>query len=369
MRHFEDKGTVSIRPKGLDFAKAALALANAKGSYFEAVADAELTLGATAQPTLILKAAVAVGTTFDASYASLLAPYRVAASDFIEVLRPLTVLGRLSGVRRLPPLTKVARGAVGSGFGWVGEGSPIAVSSMSLDTVQLELFKLAAIVVQSAELSAYSRPGSDALIRADMLAAMVTAIDTAMFDPSVAGQAGVQPQSLTNGATTIVSSGNTALQIAADLRALFDALADADINFIAPYLVCSPRTAIGLSFKTDTAGAPAFPGVGVNGGVLAGVPLIVSHAVTNTGDSPLGTMIVLLDAAELLVAEDPGATAIDASESTSVQMSTTPDSPPTASTTFISLWQSNHIGLRVIRYINFKMRRPGAVAVLSGVNY
>ena len=40
------------------------------------------------------------------------------------------------------------------------------------------------------------------------------------------------------------------------------------------------------------------------GGVLAGVPLLVSANLTNSGDSPLGSIIVLLDAAEQLLLEE-----------------------------------------------------------------
>ena len=70
-----------------------------------------------------------------------------------------------------------------------------------------------------------------------MLAATASFSDQAFLDPALAGEAGVSPASITNGATTIVSTGSTALQIAADLRSLFNVLADANINFLAPYLI------------------------------------------------------------------------------------------------------------------------------------
>ncbi len=124
-----------------------------------------------------------------------------------------------------------------SDVGWVGQGSLIAVSSLALDTVTLDLFKLGGIVVLTEELIRYSAPGAEDAVRADMLAAMAKFSDQALLDPAQAGEAGVSPASITNGATTIVSTGSTALLIAADLRSLFNVLADAGINFLAPYLI------------------------------------------------------------------------------------------------------------------------------------
>jgi hypothetical protein len=218
-------------------------------------------------------------------------------------------------------------------------------------------------------LAKFATPGADALIREDLLAACATAIDTALLDPSLPGETNVSPASITNGATTITSTGSTALQIAADLRSLFAVLADAGVNFIAPVLITSPRTAIGLSMKMDTAGSPSFPNMTAAGGTLGGVPLIVSANLVNSGDSPLGSIIVLLDAAELIVGEDPGGTRLDQSTEASVTLNTVPDSPVSQNTIFSSLWQADLQGWRVVRTISWKMARPGAVAVLSGVNY
>ena len=360
---------VSIRPKGGDFVRAAIFLMRAQGRPAQAAADAEAAFGPTSPAALITRSVVSTGTTFDANFAAPLAPYRSASSDFIEALRPMTVLGRMTGFRRVPLHSKIPRFTAGSDVGWVGQGSLIAVSSLALDTVTLDLFKLGGIVVLTEETIRYSAPGAEDAVRADMLVATAKFSDQALLDPAQAGEAGVSPASITNGATTIVSSGSTALQIAADLRLLFDVLADAGINFLAPYLICSSRTAIALSLKMDTAGAPAFPVVTAKGGVLAGVPLLVSSSLENSGDSPLGSVIVLIDAAELLVAEDPGSTLIDASAETTVQLNTAPDSPILATTSFVSLWQMGLVGVNIVRHINWQLRRPGAVAVMSGVNY
>jgi hypothetical protein len=50
-------------------------------------------------------------------------------------------------------------------------------------------------------------------------------------------------------------------------------------------------------------------------------------------------------------------------------MDDNPDSPPTASTTMISLWQHNLIAIGVRRFIRWQRRREGSVAYISGVPF
>jgi hypothetical protein len=66
---------------------------------------------------------------------------------------------------------------------------------------------------------------------------------------------------------------------------------------------------------------------------------------------------------------DDGQTVIDASTEASVQMDSAPDSPPSAATNMVSLWQMNLIGLRAERWINWLKRRATAVAYLQGAKY
>jgi hypothetical protein len=60
---------------------------------------------------------------------------------------------------------------------------------------------------------------------------------------------------------------------------------------------------------------------------------------------------------------------IDASSEASLQMESTPDSPTTASTTLVSLWQSGLMGLKADRDINWVKRRSTAVGYISNANY
>ena len=52
-------------------------------------------------PALALKSAVASGSTSDPDFAAL-AEYRTAASDFVAMVYPATILGKLNGTRKVP---------------------------------------------------------------------------------------------------------------------------------------------------------------------------------------------------------------------------------------------------------------------------
>ena len=360
--------TVSMHPKGTNFARVALALARAKGDTQHAAVLAEQRWGSPSVPAIILRSAVSAGSTTDATWAASIAEYRVAAAEFVEALRPLTLLGRMTGFRRAPLNVKIPRATSGSSVGWVGQGKPTPVSQMVFDQITMKFLKMAGIVVSTKELIMLSTPAADGLVRADLLAAVAAMSDQALIDLNAAEVAGVSPASITSGATQIASSGSTVAQISSDFELLFDELTGNGITMASPYFIMSPRTAFKLAMKRDTNGALAFPGMGARGGEIAGVPALVTGANQEANDSPQSSNIVLLDAAELIVA-DTDQIMIDMSGEATIQMDTAPDSPPTASTVMVSLWQQNLAAWRVVRPINWQLRRPGAVATLTGCVY
>jgi hypothetical protein len=184
----------------------------------------------------------------------------------------------------------------------------------------------------------------------------------------VEGVSGAVPAAITYGAPTVASTGTSASAARADLKALLGLVTT---NLVSPYFITDRRTGIALALMED-GGGPVFPGAGANGGEIAGIPPLTSASVPSpvTADSPPlpASNIVLVDAAEILLGDESEAT-IDLSDQASVQMESAPDSPVTASTVQVSLWQNNLTAWRVVRPINWKLRRTGAVGVLTGVNY
>jgi hypothetical protein len=78
--------------------------------------------------------------------------------------------------------------------------------------------------------------------------------------------------------------------------------------------------------------------------------------------------MILVLANEILLADD-GTVTIDASREASLQMDSAPDSPPSATTVLVSLWQNNMIGIKAERFINWQRRRAQAVAWIDGAKY
>ncbi len=115
-----------------------------------------------------------------------------------------------------------------------------------------------------------------------------------------------------------------------------------------------PGVAAKIALARDTAGGAAYPGITVADGGLAGIPVLTSTAVPSSasGDS----IIVLVDAAEILLADDAGVS-FDVSEQASIQMNSAPSSSAAQQ---VSLWQNNLLGIRVERMINWAPRRSAA---------
>lgn len=355
--------TVSMFPAGTTFARVAGALARSGTGMAGASDYAAAQWGPQSPAASILRSAVSSIGLVDGQP---IAEYAVAAAEFVNALRPMTILGKLTGLRRAPLRVRIPRMSAGTTVGWVGERQPAVVSAAALDLITLDPLTISGIVVTTQQLADFSNPASESLFRTDLMAAVAALVDQSFIDPANAGESGVSPASVTNGASSIAASGTTAAACKNDLKALFRTVA-ASINLESPYLVCDKRTCLGLAMFAD--GDPFFDGVTVNGGMLAGVPLVVSSSLpANTGDSPLSSTIVLLDAASIIVGDQGGAE-VDLSKYAAIQMSSTPDSPVTGSTPYLSFFQQGMVGLRVTREINWALRRPGAVAVLQGVSY
>jgi hypothetical protein len=109
--------------------------------------------------------------------------------------------------------------------------------------------------------------------------------------------------------------------------------------------------------------------MGPQGGTLAGIPVITSENIVGTGGSPTdGGLIVAINAPDILLADD-GQVTIDVSTEASLQMETAPDSPATASTTFVSMFQQNMVAIRAERFIHWLKRRTGAVQYIAFAKY
>lgn len=316
----------------------------------------------------ILRAPIAAMNSTDSTAAGPLVELTNATNEFIELLRPQTIIGRIPGLRRVPFNIKVPRGTGDPTAYWVGEGKVKPVSSMAFDQVELTFAKVAGIVTQTEELMRFSQPASEGLIRDGLVAAVAYLVDRDFLDPTKA-VTDISPASITNGVTPITATGTTADALRADLGSLLDEYEDDNMGGDSLVMVMTRKQAGRIALMRNSLGQREFEGISRDGGTLEGVPVIVSNNIVAANGSPAdGGLIVAINASSVMLADD-GGVEIDISREASLQMDSSPDSPATGSTTLVSLWQHNMVAIRAERFINWKKARTGAVQYINGAKY
>lgn len=355
-------------PKGTAFTRFAMCLAGAKGDSYQAISRAKSWADSTPEVELMVrntldwetKAAVAAGTTTDAVWAGPLAPTQTAVNEFLELLRPRTLIGRVPGFRQVPFNTAVPSQTGGGTYSWVGQGNAKPVTSATFATVTVPFAKAAGIIVLTRELVKLSTPSAEAVVRQEMIDGMAAFLDTQLVDPTVAAVASVNPASITNGAATAAASGSTAAAMRADLTARVSTFTGANIPLDGSVWLMNDSNAFAAGISLNALGQPLFPGMSQQGGSILGIPVVVSNNV--------GNRIILVHAPSILYA-DEGGVQIDASTEASLQMDSAPANPSDATTVLVSLWQRNLLGLRAERMITWIRARTAAVTYISSAAY
>lgn len=367
-------------PPGIKFARYAACLAAAQGSRSEALDIAKERYPDDQDIHMVLKAAISAGTTTDATWAEPLVNYQNFMGDFVEFLRPKTIIGQfgtngIPSLRRVPFNIRVTGQTTGGNGYWVGEGQAKPVTKFDFTGVTLRWAKVANIAVLTEELVRFSNPSAEALVRDALAGALIERLDRDFVDPLKAEVVDVSPASITNGVVAINSTGTDAASVRADVKLIFAPFIAANIDPTDAVWIMSPSNALKLSLMANALGQPEFPGITMKGGTFMGLPVIVSSYVQQTG-SPTLDIVVLVNASDIYLSDD-GQVVIDISREASLQMDSAPTnasgdtSSPSAPvpTTLVSLWQTNSIGLRAERFINWKRRRPASVQFLYDVHW
>lgn len=352
-------------PKGAAFARMCMAMAAGHGDSYQTLQYAKQWKDSTPEVEQMVehmwqtKAAVAVGTTTDSTWAGPLVVTQ-PLNEFLELLRPRTLLGRIPGLRQVPFNVSVPTQTTGGTYGWVGQNKPKPVTKADFSTVTVPFAKAAGIIVLSEELVKLSSPSAENLVREEMIAGMGQFLDGQFQDPAVAVAANVSPASITNGASTAAASGVTGAAAKADLAASVAVFTAAGIPLDGSVWLMSDSNAWGLSISVNALGQPLFPGMTAMGGTLMGMPVVVSNS--------LSTRVVLVHAPSILYA-DEGGVRIDVSREASVQMDSAPTDTVDATTVYLSLWQRNLVGLRAERMITWIRARTAAVRYITAAAY
>jgi HK97 family phage major capsid protein/HK97 family phage prohead protease len=319
------------------------------------------------------KTTVVAGSTASGNWADGLVGTETSAfADFIEYLRPMTILGKF-GVGGVPNLTRVPFrtalvGQTGGGQAWwVGEGAPKPLTAFDFSRTTLTPLKVATITVVTEELLRDSSPAAEPILRNSLAAAVAERTDIDFIDPDKTASAGVSPASVTNGVTPITSTGNDADAIREDIRQVFATfIADNNAPTTGVWIM-SATTALAVGMLMNPLGQQEFPGITMNGGTLFGLPVITSEYFTA---ETAGGFVALVNARDIYFADD-GEVMVDMSREASLQMLDNPtnSSATGTATAMVSMFQTNSVALRAERTLNWAKRRAGAVALLDGVNW
>ncbi len=370
-------------PPGIGFARFAMCVAAAKGSRVEAMDLAKTFYPDDSQllASLRIKAAVGAGAAVTSHWADDLVPYNILMGDFIEYLRPGSIIGKFGGpnpgggpdypaLRKVPFNVRVSGASAGLTGNWVGEGKPAPVSKMTTFNTALTWAKVEALAVLTVEEVRFSNPAAEQVVRNDIGRAVNARLDTDFVDPALAAVANVSPASITNGVVATTPTGTTAAFARTDLASMIALFASNNLDPSDIVLIMSAQMALQFSMMVNTLGNNDFPDITMKGGSMRGFPVICSEFLTAVG-SPSTQTIVAVKASDVYLADD-GVVTVDASGEASIEMldsSLVQDGIAGTGTSLVSLWQSGLLGIKAQREITWKLRRSTAVQYLSPAAY
>lgn len=352
--------------KGKTLAKFALALTTAKGDRMGALAISKNQYG---EGSDVTKALVAAASTSNAEWAGALVPdYQTVTNDFIDYLRPRTIIYRLgqngiSDMRRIGFRSRVPSQIVSGSASWVAEGRPLPVTKHGYSEVELGFAKLGAIATLTREVIAFSNPNAETVVRDGLASSLIETLDRDFLDPDKAEVPGVSPASVINGIDDIPSVGGSDIDaVKRDLEALFFAFLNADNPPDDAVFLMSSKLAFRLSALQNMFGQREFPEIHFGGGRLMGLPVLTSNYI------PVDR-VILLNPREVYFAE--GGIHLDASDSVSLELRDDPtnDSVTPTGAQMTSMFQTSTVALKILKAVNWKRRRESAAAWLSGVQW
>jgi len=394
---------ISIRPvdnpeKGIQFARLAMALAKAKGdpgiahsimkSHYPEHPAVDVLRAARDRGddygTFISRAAewrtknVPAGTTSDDTWAGPLLAHNTYTADFIDFLRPRTIIGRfgqggIPSLRQIPFNVHIKGQSTGGAGHWVGEGQTKPVTKFDYFDAYHGFKKVAGISVITEELIRFSDPSAEALVRDGLANALIARMDADFLDDAAASNH--RPAGLRNQVVAIASAGADIDAVTEDIAALWATADAADLPQDSAVYIMRPTIARRLGLmRNDLSSERIFPGISARGGSLLDVPIITSNY------APAG-FVILVFASEIYLSDD-GVVTVDASREASIQMidakndgvtnastDLDEDYPAPVPTTLVSMYQTDSVALRAHRFINWSKRRPNAVQALFGVEW
>lgn len=286
-----------------------------------------------------------------------LATPRAVRDYILEAPRARAVIDRLDNLRRVPLNISVPGITSNANASAVAEGAAKPLTRYSAATLTVAPRKFVGEIVVTAEMLRHSISATTQSLGRDLGADLVAKMDQYFLDPNLGG-------SITNGAPTIPSTGDSLAEIDADLGTAEANFEDADSSLDNAVWIMAPRTAAYLAGLRGTGGNLAFPNINLRtGGSVHGIPLLISSALRAAG-SPGETQIVLADQSRILFGDD-GQFEVTIARDASIQLD---DAPSSAASQQVSLFQANLVAIRAERWCGWAAG-DGAVVCIDNVTH
>jgi HK97 family phage major capsid protein len=316
------------------------------------------------------KTAVAAGDTTTSGWADDLV-YAENLNQFIEYLRPKTIMGRINGFSRVPFNIRVAGFDSGTTAYWVGQGKAIAVSKPGTTNVSLAIAKAAGLVSVTKELARLSTPSAEMLVRDELTKALVYLLDDSFINPNNGGITNEKPASMTYGVTPTTATGTTYAAFRTDIQSLMETFFDNHIDTSGAVWIMSHSLALKLSMMVDSQDRMVNPQLTPQGGMLLGYPAIVSQVAQIAGSPQYNDVLIFLCPAEVFLADD-GAAQFSVSDQASIELLDNPtnlSTGGTAATSVVSMYQTESVAIKAVRFVNWTKKRSQACAWIQNAAY
>lgn len=276
--------------------------------------------------------------------------------DFLGQVLPLTLLGRLPGLRLRPFKSRALVCTGGTRGAFVAEGAATPMSGLQMTRgSRLEGRRVSALDVTSRE-QLMLEPGLDGAVTQELAGGFAGVVDAALLDPTADGT-GAAPAGILHGAASTAATGDAAQ----DVLTLFAGYVG---DWRRAAIILHPATSVALGLALE--GSASDTSLGATGGRLAGVPAIASEAVPY--DST-GSTIAILDIGALAAAL--AVTEVVAGEEASILMDDAPSMTSTSPTAaqLVSMFQSGSVAFRAEGVADWQLLRADAIFTLTDATY
>jgi hypothetical protein len=291
------------------------------------------------------------------------------AADLMTAVTSRSLLQRLP-VHRVPPLLPSLVQTGRPVPYWVSESKArrLSVGAFRRDP-GLTLRSVNCLTVATNEALADNSSDVERELLDDMVRVCVGAIDRAFLWRGNTGD-DATPRSVTADAVVVDTGPSTVDELDAALRSAIEVLLAAGSTLRSAYWCLGAGLAARLSLLRTSNGSAAYPSLTVNGGFLAGLPVLCAGADVDDFDSDAGgDDLALLDAAEIRYSDAPPI--LKTSQNAMIEMDNMPaaatDTPTSASKSLVSMFQSESTALLCKLRVNWQFARQNRAAVIASV--